>query len=268
MILAVTAKGKTLDDHVDPRFGRCPCFLVINTETMEADAVENPNTALGGGAGIQSGQLMADRDVSVVLTGNCGPNAYQTLEAAGIQVIVGVSGTVRDVVEQYKSGSLSSAQAANVGSHFGMGGGAPPSPQAAPQASTPQAQPGMGTGRGMGMGRGRGVWRATPSASPQGTEAQDGGSELEALKAEAEKLESQLQAVKKQIAQAEHDGRPHLIAVVDADQCTACGICERVCPTDAITVNHVATIAPARCNGCGQCVAECPQGALMLKRAS
>jgi predicted Fe-Mo cluster-binding NifX family protein len=90
---------------------------------MQAEAIANPNLALGGGAGIQSAQLMADHDVQVVLTGNCGPKAYQTLDAAGIEVVVGVCGTLREAIEQFKSGGLSSTQAANVASHFGTGAG-------------------------------------------------------------------------------------------------------------------------------------------------
>ena len=83
MKIAITATGLTLDANLDPRFGRCAYFLVVDTNTMEFEAVENPNVALGGGAGIQSAQLMAAKDVKFVLTGNCGPNAHETLSAAG-----------------------------------------------------------------------------------------------------------------------------------------------------------------------------------------
>ena len=140
MKIAITTNGASLDAQVDPRFGRCPFFLIVDTDTMEVEAVENPNVSLGGGAGIQSGQLMADKDVRFVLTGNCGPNAYQTLSAAGIQIIVGCSGPVREVVEQFKAGNLDSTAAPNVASHFGMAGG-------------------MGRGMGMGGGGGRGMGR-------------------------------------------------------------------------------------------------------------
>ncbi|MCL5271346.1 MAG: NifB/NifX family molybdenum-iron cluster-binding protein [bacterium] len=107
MKIAVTATGPTLDAKVDPRFGRCPYFLVLGTDDLTSEALGNPNVALGGGAGIQSAQFMTERGVRHVLTGNCGPNAHQTLSAAGIGVIVGCSGTVREAVEQWRTGRLS-----------------------------------------------------------------------------------------------------------------------------------------------------------------
>ena len=122
MKLAVTAKGKTLEDQVDARFGRCPYFVLVDSESLEFEAIENPNSTLGGGAGIQSAQVMSENDVQAVLTGNCGPNAYRTLAAAEIEVFAGASGTVREAVEQYKSGQLSASQGPNVASHFGTSG--------------------------------------------------------------------------------------------------------------------------------------------------
>jgi predicted Fe-Mo cluster-binding NifX family protein len=144
MKIAVTSRGPDLDSQVEPRFGRCPYFLIIETETLEFEALENPNVALGGGAGIQSAQLLANSGVQTVLTGNCGPNAFQTLGAAQIQIIVGVSGTVRQAVEQLKQGAFSGAAAPNVASHFGM--------SAADQSGTANASaaPPMPMGRGGG----------------------------------------------------------------------------------------------------------------------
>jgi len=140
MKIAVTATGPSLDDQVEPRFGRTPYYLFIDPETMEFEAVQNPNVAAGGGAGIQSAQLMSEHGVQCVLTGNCGPNAFQVFGAAGIQVIVGVTGIARQAVEQFKAGTLQPSNQPNVASHFGMGGG--------------QGR-GMGKGGGRGMGTGR-----------------------------------------------------------------------------------------------------------------
>lgn len=123
MRIAITSAGPTLDDQVEARFGRCAWFLVVDTESMHFKAIENANIALGVGAGVQSAQLMADEGVQAVLTGNCGPNAFQVFGVVGIEVIVGVSGSVRDAVAQYKRGALRPASEANVASHFGMGRG-------------------------------------------------------------------------------------------------------------------------------------------------
>ena len=110
-----------MDAAVDPRFGRCACFLIVETDDLTFEAVENPNVMLGGGAGIQSAQLMSEKGVRFVLTGNCGPNAYRTLSAAGIPVITGCSGPVRDVVAQFQAGGVSATGGPNVEGHFGMG---------------------------------------------------------------------------------------------------------------------------------------------------
>ena len=122
MKIAVSATGPSLDAEVDPRFGRCQYFIVADPATMEFEAVENSSAMAGGGAGISSGQTIASKGVEVVLTGNCGPNAYQTLSAAGVQIISGVSGRVRDVIEGYKSGQFQAISQPDVAAHYGMGG--------------------------------------------------------------------------------------------------------------------------------------------------
>jgi predicted Fe-Mo cluster-binding NifX family protein len=150
MKIAVTSTGPTLNDAVEPRFGRCAYFLIIDPDTMEFEALPNPNITLGGGAGIQSAQLMADKGVSVVLTGNCGPNAFQTFGAAGIQVITSVNGQVHQAVQQYTAGTLA-ATTPSIGQRQigpGMGGGI-----------ARVGEGGRGMGRGMGGGRGKGCGR-------------------------------------------------------------------------------------------------------------
>lgn len=120
MKVAVTSKGPMLDDAIDPRFGRCAHFVVVETDDMSFEAFSNGNAAAGGGAGIQSAQLIAGKDAKAVLTGNCGPNAFRTLEAAGMEVIIGATGTVREAVEAYRSGKLKATGGPNVESHAGM----------------------------------------------------------------------------------------------------------------------------------------------------
>jgi len=121
MKIAISTNGSTLDAEVDPRFGRCQYFIVADPETMEFEAINNSSAMAGGGAGISAAQMVANKGVKAVLTGNCGPNAYQVLSSAGIQVITGVSGSVKDAIEGYRSGKFQTSASANVPDHFGMG---------------------------------------------------------------------------------------------------------------------------------------------------
>lgn len=119
MKIAVTSTGKNLDAKVDPRFGRAAFFLIGDTDAMDFVAIENEN-ATGGAAGIGSAKRVIDEGVEAVLTGNCGPNAQRTLDAAGVALYTGVTGTVVEAVERFKNGKLIKADGPNVQSHFGM----------------------------------------------------------------------------------------------------------------------------------------------------
>jgi len=120
MKIAITSTGAKLEDKVDPRFGRCHYFILFDTETNKYEAVENTGAQGMGGVGIQSGQIMADKGVKTVLTGSCGPNAFQTLQAAGIKVITGATGTVQEAIGKFKSGKLKAISQANASAHSGM----------------------------------------------------------------------------------------------------------------------------------------------------
>jgi predicted Fe-Mo cluster-binding NifX family protein len=122
MKICITSLGDNLEANVDPKFGRAAYFIIVDPETMEFKGISNSNARSGGGAGIQSGQLMSEMDVQAVLTGNVGPNAFQTLKAAGIDIFTGVSGKVNDAIQRFTRGELTSVAGATVESHFGMPG--------------------------------------------------------------------------------------------------------------------------------------------------
>ena len=206
MKIAVTATEPSLEAAVDPRFGRCPCFLIVETDSMTFEAVENPNVTLGGGAGIQSAQLMAEKGVQFVLTGNCGPNAYSALGAAGIGVIVGCSGSARDIVERFKAGGFETAGGPNVASKFGTGqpAGTDQNQATGRQAFPPGAGMGMGMGRGMGMGPAfQGVQPVPPARGSQGMDREQ---EMELLKQQAQALSEQMRQIQERIRQLEQEG--------------------------------------------------------------
>jgi len=123
MKICVSAVANSLNAQLDPRFGRCPYFVIVDSESMQFEAIPNMASGAMGGAGIQAAQIIANKGVKVVITGNVGPNAFQALSAAGIKIVTGAFGTIREVVEKYKKGELSETNAPTVGGHFGMGRG-------------------------------------------------------------------------------------------------------------------------------------------------
>ncbi len=120
MKIAIPSTGKTLDSQVDPRFGRAACFIIVDTDTMDFNAIENENVISAGGAGISSAKVVIDSGAGAVLTGNCGPNAQRTLSAAGVKLYTGVTGTISETAELLKTSKLVETTKPNVQSHFGM----------------------------------------------------------------------------------------------------------------------------------------------------
>jgi predicted Fe-Mo cluster-binding NifX family protein len=193
MKIALSATGPKLDAEVDPRFGRCQYFIIVDPQSMDFEALDNSNAMASGGAGISTAQMISSKGVETVLTGNCGPNAYQTLSAAGVQVITGVSGSIKEAIEAFKAGKLQSSSQPSVGSHYGMG---------------MSAKPGIGMGRGMGRGTGRGMGivpgpgmtplSASPSMNPE--------QEIEIIKSQAQMLSEQLDGIQRRLEELEKGG--------------------------------------------------------------
>jgi predicted Fe-Mo cluster-binding NifX family protein len=123
MKIAITSTGKDLDCQIDPRFGRCQYFIFVDPETMEFEAAENQGLAAMGGAGVQAAQVVVQKGATALITGNLGPNAATALSASGIKLYLVPGGTVKEVTEAYKSGTLKEVSGATVPPHFGMGGG-------------------------------------------------------------------------------------------------------------------------------------------------
>jgi predicted Fe-Mo cluster-binding NifX family protein len=115
--IAVTSEGPSLDDQVDPRFGRAAGFVVVDLDTMETQYIDNGQSqVMAQGAGIQAAEFIARAGVSCLLTGYVGPKAFQALSAVGIKIGQNLEGlTVREALERFKTGRVEMAQAANRG---------------------------------------------------------------------------------------------------------------------------------------------------------
>jgi predicted Fe-Mo cluster-binding NifX family protein len=116
--LVITAQGPELEASVEARFGRAPYFVLVDLDTGRFSAHENvQNLNAAQGAGIQSAQTLANLGVQTLLTGNVGPKAFATLQAAGISVYIGVTGTITEAIEAFRAGRLRPAAEANVEGH-------------------------------------------------------------------------------------------------------------------------------------------------------
>jgi predicted Fe-Mo cluster-binding NifX family protein len=205
MKVAVSSTGKNLNSRIDPHFGRCAFFIIVETDDMSFETLDNENMALGGGAGIQAAGFLSSKGVSAVLTGNCGPNAMKIFSAAGIQVFTGLTGSVSEAVEKYKQGSLTPSTQPTVAEKAGFG----------QIDATDKVTPGSGvgrcaggTGRGMGggkclggAGRGMGMGRgfAMREAGSPIEQAPEKETSLDQLKEQATELQRQIDMIQKKI---------------------------------------------------------------------
>jgi len=180
--ICVSATGADLNAPVDPRFGRCAYLLIVDADSMRLlEAIPNPSVMAPSGAGIQTAQMVANKGVKAVITGNVGPNAYQVLASAGIQIFTGAFERVRDAIEAYRAGRLTPIGGP---SPMGMGRG---------MAIGRGLKRGIGMGRGMGAGIGRGMpptLMSTPSSREE---------EISILEAQMENLKSQLEEVRRRL---------------------------------------------------------------------
>jgi predicted Fe-Mo cluster-binding NifX family protein len=188
--ISVSAVNGSFDAPIDPRFGRCQYFVIVDSETMGVEAIPNTSQDASSGAGIQAAQTIANQGVKLILTGRVGPNAFQVLSSAGVEVITGVSGTVREAVERFKRGQLRETTVTpTTAMGFGVAGGI-----------------GMGRGRGRGMSRGRGQgfrrWQTTePYIPPPTSQPLTPTSTVMSREQETQILESQMKALQQQLDQ-------------------------------------------------------------------
>lgn len=121
MKICISSTGDNIDSSVDPRFGRCPFFLIYDDSTENYEFISNSSRNAMGGAGIQAAQEVISKGVEAVITGNIGPNSYRVFESAKIKIYTGVSGPIKEAIAKHKANQLTSTSGPSVQSHYGMG---------------------------------------------------------------------------------------------------------------------------------------------------
>jgi predicted Fe-Mo cluster-binding NifX family protein len=190
MTVAISATNPSLDASVDPRFGRCQYFLLIEPDTMSFTTERNMSKGAVSGAGISAAQYLVNKGIRTIITGRVGPNAFDVLSSAGIKIMTGAQGTVRETLEKYMNGQMQSMT-----------------------ESQTRAQ-NYGMRRGLGMGRRRGSTRGyrlmqgqndlqaeTSSHSSIGSSKMSRKQEIQALETRVDEIQQQLKQLKKQFNQ-------------------------------------------------------------------
>ena len=99
--------GSIIGQH----FGRVPYFVIVDMEKKDISFIDNTSEHFGGPG--KPPEILASNKVEIMLCSGLGPRAIHLFESYGIEVFVGASGTVRNVIERWKNGNLREATDAN-----------------------------------------------------------------------------------------------------------------------------------------------------------
>lgn len=131
MKVAVTSIGNSLESEINPVFGRCPYFIIVDIENGEIKGdltTENPARNVPG-AGNKAAEFIVKNEVETLISEAIGSNAFNILRKAGIKVYKLQSGSVKDNLKLFTEGKLGEITSSSNGG---------------PEARTPRRRGGKG----------------------------------------------------------------------------------------------------------------------------
>lgn len=119
MILVFPSSGTDIESDIDQRFGRCPYFVSFNTDSKKVVFAENTqNYQAVQGAGIQSATHVVNMKADVCITTHCGPKAFKVFNVAGVKVVTGIKGKIKDAIADFEKGKMQYSDSADVEGHW------------------------------------------------------------------------------------------------------------------------------------------------------
>ena len=100
MKVAISTDGQ----HVSAHFGRCPTFTILEIEDgklLKNEEIPNPGHHPG-----YLPKFFNENGVSCIIAGGMGQRASQLFEEFKIQPVLGISGTIEEVISQILNGTL------------------------------------------------------------------------------------------------------------------------------------------------------------------
>lgn len=121
MKMVITSRGENLESDMDPRFGRCGYFIITDSEDIQNfKVVSNDAAQSSGGAGVKAAQMVINEGVEVVISGNFGPKAFDSLTAGDVKLYTAEATTVKDAIEVFNSGKAKLLNSASAAAHAGL----------------------------------------------------------------------------------------------------------------------------------------------------
>jgi len=100
-----------LESRLAYHFGRCPYYVFVEIEDGEIKGVEvKENPFFGSHVPGAVPQFIADEGAKVIIAGGMGPRALDLFRRLNVQPITGVTGRVKDILEDYLAGKLGGAE--------------------------------------------------------------------------------------------------------------------------------------------------------------
>jgi predicted Fe-Mo cluster-binding NifX family protein len=117
MVIAVAASHPGLRAPLARHFGRCACFVLVDTDTREWRALPNPAVGMASGAGLCAAGCLAVQNVDAVVSGDFGPNAAAALRSAGSRLYLAREGSVGTRVDDCLAGRLAELHTTSWATH-------------------------------------------------------------------------------------------------------------------------------------------------------
>ena len=106
MLIAIPSEGLELSSLVAEKFGRTPFIIFYDSERVSFESLRNPYANIFGGAGIQTAQLIIERNSAAVISIDIGVSSLRLLKSANIEVYSCNKIKVQEAVNEFNKGKL------------------------------------------------------------------------------------------------------------------------------------------------------------------
>ena len=117
MKIILSSIGPDLSFDIDQKFGRCSYLIVYDSSTKDSRVIKNILTREKQRLGISTGKKVISEGAEVVISGNIGPRAFQTLDSANIPVYLSPIVAGYEALEMFENEELTPVKISTISGH-------------------------------------------------------------------------------------------------------------------------------------------------------